>query len=225
MWFCYSKFQFDLRANYIKQEMRFHGQLQHGVYDDCAGIHPSVIAHYYGEDIAGRSGVNRTEEDMGVDGSDEDDEDDWEDEWSSVDGDEEFEDPEDNGVMDESGNGNDMEMTLEEKLGHDQAEMNIHHDPAPIPDHADPFQNGDELDIFIGALAAMEQSQAVPSGYGLLQDKWGNEGYPSFEIIWSNRHKKKEMRIALPDSIWRPRAERWVRALFILNRMMHIRDS
>jgi hypothetical protein len=207
---------------FIKQEMRFHGKLQHGVYDDCEGIHPSVIAHYYGEeDMVGWSSADRTEEDMNIDVSD----DDSEDEWSSIDGDGEFEDSEDNDVMDETGNGDVVEMSLEEKLGQDQAELNIRHDPAPVPDHADPFQNDDELDIFVKALAAMEQSQVVPSGYGLLHDEWSNEGYPSFEIIQSGHHRRKEMCITLPDSIWHPRAEHWVCALFILNRMMHIQDN
>ncbi|KAK7029110.1 hypothetical protein R3P38DRAFT_2368283, partial [Favolaschia claudopus] len=54
-------------------------------------------------------------------------------------------------------------------------------------------------------------------GYGLLREEWEGEIYPAFEIIKSGRKGSKELRVALPDSIWRPRAELLGRALAFMD--------
>ncbi|KAK6981346.1 hypothetical protein R3P38DRAFT_2396312, partial [Favolaschia claudopus] len=52
-----------------------------------------------------------------------------------------------------------------------------------------------------------------PKYYHQGCEEWEGEMYPAFEIIKSGRKGSKELRVALPDSIWRPRAELWGRAL------------
>ena len=58
-----------------------------------------------------------------------------------------------------------------------------------------------------------------------LTGEWEEDLYPSFEILRSGRRGGKELHIAMPDFIWRPREELWGQALDILNRLKHIRGG
>lgn len=55
----------------------------------------------------------------------------------------------------------------------------------------------------------------------MLPEEWENGTYPAFEILKSGRKRSKELRVALPDLIWRPRAQLWVRALAVLDELTY----
>lgn len=103
-------------------------------------------------------------------------------------------------------------------------EHHFHHEPVAVPKHKSPF-DGDALELFNATLGEADHLQIIPPGYGLLQDEWETETYPAFEILKSGRKGSKELRVALPDSIWRPRAELWGRALAIFDQLMFTLDS
>jgi hypothetical protein len=59
----------------------------------------------------------------------------------------------------------------------------------------------------------------------LIPDEWEDNEYPSVEIIRSGRRGGKELRVALPDFVWRPRAELWGQALDILSRITYMTEN
>ncbi|KAJ7279925.1 hypothetical protein C8J57DRAFT_997915, partial [Mycena rebaudengoi] len=71
--------------------------------------------------------------------------------------------------------------------------------------------------LFRDTLAVANENEVVPAGYGLLPEEWENGAYPTYEMLNSGRRSGKDLRIVLPDSVWRPRAELWGRALAILD--------
>ncbi|KAJ7183484.1 hypothetical protein C8R46DRAFT_1027194 [Mycena filopes] len=83
----------------------------------------------------------------------------------------------------------------------------------------------DTLPIFDAALAEAHRLLVVPAGYGLLPDEWENGAYPAFEILKSGRKGSKELRVALPDVLWRARAELWGRALATLDELTYMLES
>ena len=115
------------------------------------------------------------------------------------------------------------EVDLAEKISDEQEVKNIRHNPIPVPKHANPFHDN-EMEIFTGAIVELTKTGRNPSGYGLLPEEWGAEGYPSYEVIRVGR-ARKEQRISLLDHTWRPRAELWGRALYLLNSIMYMRGD
>jgi len=181
--------------------MRLLGMVENGIYiDDCEGLQPDIISQYYGThgDIQSREG--------GETGA-----------GSLLD--------EDIPIL-----GPDVEVDKDDwqEFGEDieaaQA-TNFHHDAVGVPKHADPFIGEHKHYAFQSALAYSQEHGMIPSGYGLLHSEWDEDSYPSFEILRSGQHGGKELRIAMPDFIWRPRAELWGQALDILNHLKHIRGS
>lgn len=73
--------------------------------------------------------------------------------------------------------------------------------------------------MFHAALAILHAEQVVPHGYYLLEGEWEEGTYPSVEILRSGQRGRREITIALPDSVWRPRAEMWARAIDLLVRL------
>lgn len=122
-----------------------------------------------------------------------------------------------------SGGSTRVDPDIEEQVAAEQDALNIRHEPVPVPKHNNPFQDEEEIRTFEGGLAVSMEDDTVPSGYGLHTEEWDEGGYPSVEIIRSGRRAQKEMRIALPHSIWLPRAEQWGRALYIMNAIMYSR--
>lgn len=86
---------------------------------------------------------------------------------------------------------------------------NFHHEAVAAPKHANPFPDDESITLFYNALEAAIHQGIVPSGYGLRPEEWGEEGYPSVEILKSGRRGGRQLRIPLPDGIWQPRAEQW----------------
>ncbi|KAJ7851392.1 hypothetical protein B0H14DRAFT_3451359 [Mycena olivaceomarginata] len=93
-----------------------------------------------------------------------------------------------------------------------------------VPKHANPFDDDDTMGLFCDVLETAIREDIVPPGYGLLPEEWDEEGYPAFEILKSGRRGSKQLRIVLPDDIWRPRAETWGRALAILEQMSYANE-
>ncbi|KAG1757579.1 hypothetical protein EDB19DRAFT_1822622 [Suillus lakei] len=82
----------------------------------------------------------------------------------------------------------------------------FHHKPVRVPKHASPFSSATLHDTFCQALAQVREAEHIPDGFGILPHEWDDDEYPSHEIIRSGRQGTKELRIPLPDFIWRPRA-------------------
>lgn len=98
-------------------------------------------------------------------------------------------------------------------------ESNILHEPVPVPDHRNPFSEDPTFEgYFFEALAEVRQEGIVPPGYGILPSEWAEEGYSPLEEIRLGR--SKTLTVALPDDIWRPRAELWVQGLDVLTRLI-----
>ncbi|KAJ6568265.1 hypothetical protein DFH09DRAFT_917831, partial [Mycena vulgaris] len=175
-------------------DMFLLGQLEDGVYlDDCDGVHPNIIAEMYG--VHGAP-MQRAPGQTGAGQLD----------------DEDVPTPD----------YDDMEMEDWEDMIEDIGAANehhFHHEPVGVPKHKNPLSD-DDLRLFNAAFAEANRLQVVPQGYGIRQEEWENGTYPAFEILKSGRKGSKELRVALPDSIWRPRAQYWVRALSVLNHLL-----
>lgn len=173
------------------------GTSTEGVYiDDCEGVHPDVINQYYGVHGAIRK-PHRGQTGAGQLADEA---------VPEVDSDQELDE-------------DDWE-DLEEQI--EQAhESNFHHDAVPVPKHANPF-SGEAEQVFEDALERVRAARIIPEGYGLLEDEWEDGVYPSFQILKSGRRGGKELRIALPDFVWRPRAILWGQALDVLNQVNNI---
>lgn len=81
------------------------------------------------------------------------------------------------------------------------------------------------MEAFDLSLGVSQSSGYLPQGYGLHSEEWEDGIYPSFEYIPAGRQGNKEMRISLPDHIWRPRAELWGRALHLLNQITYMNSN
>ncbi|KAJ7508218.1 hypothetical protein B0H11DRAFT_1704667, partial [Mycena galericulata] len=177
------------------------GSAGYGVYvDDCEGVHPDVISRYYG--VHGPVQLSVRERLAGQTGA-----------GQLVD--ETIPDVDPEQELDE-----DDWADLEEQVA-DAHESNFHHDAVSVPKHANPF-SGEASRVFEDALEQVCAANILPAGYGLLEDEWDDGAYPSFEILKSGRRGRKELRIALPDFIWRPRAILWGQALDVLNQVNYI---
>ncbi|KAJ8095655.1 hypothetical protein PM082_022980 [Marasmius tenuissimus] len=85
-----------------------------------------------------------------------------------------------------------------------------------VPKYPPPL-NETQLELFSKALAVAEEREIIPEGYGIRSAEWEDGEYPSYEMLRSGKKGTRELRVDLPDHTWRPRAEKWVRALDILN--------
>ncbi|KAF8209154.1 hypothetical protein K438DRAFT_1572843, partial [Mycena galopus ATCC 62051] len=186
-------------------DMCFIGQVQEGVYvNDHHNVHPSILQRYYGvhgpvaRRAPGETGAGQLDdEDVPI---------------PSVADEEE-----------ESDSDDDEKDDLQRRVEQAHA-ANFHHEPVSVPKHANPFPDAETMQIFHAALSAADENGLVPPGYGLLPEEWEEDVYPSFEILKSGRRGGKELRVALPDSIWRPRAEMWGRGLAILNELSYMNE-
>ncbi|KAF8147914.1 hypothetical protein K438DRAFT_1625828 [Mycena galopus ATCC 62051] len=183
------------------EDMCFIGQVQNGMYvDECEGVHPNVIERYYGTHGPER---RRASGETGAG---------------------QLNDEEIPAPPSTSDSDSEDADSLEEQIEEAHAE-NFHHEAVAVPKHANPFDNNESMQLFYDSLEVAIQQEIVPSGYGLLEDEWDEDGYPSFEILKSGRRGGKQLRIALPDGIWRPRAEMWGRALAILDQIDYRNES
>ncbi|KAG6835622.1 hypothetical protein H0H93_016422 [Arthromyces matolae] len=178
------------------EDLRFTGQLQHGIYMEELND-PQVLERF--QNIVDRlQSANffedDDEEDTISDGEPMDEDEDNTDSWEDI----------------------DDELDQVNRL-HQQ---NISHSAVATPKHALPFESNEAKSLFADALEDYVASHKIPAGYGILPSEWENGNYPTHEIICTGRKASREHHIALPDSIWRPRAELWVQALHILNQVL-----
>jgi hypothetical protein len=85
----------------------------------------------------------------------------------------------------QTGAGHSDEEDVWEDLGEHVAaaqEANFH-DTVDVPAHDDPFTDPEHRQVFEDTLDAAIRSNMLPAGYGLLQDEWEEDEYPSIEII------------------------------------------
>jgi len=104
----------------------------------------------------------------------------------------------------------------------DEANNNTHTEPVPVPEHNSPFQSDAETRAFAIMLSRYEEARYLPAGYGMLRGEWENGIYPTIQVIPAGRRGSKQLEIGLPDIIWRPRSETWVRGLDIVNKLLTI---
>ncbi|KAL0060477.1 hypothetical protein AAF712_012760, partial [Marasmius tenuissimus] len=88
-----------------------------------------------------------------------------------------------------------------------------------VPRYPPPFDTT-QLELFARALTVADEQRLIPGGYGVRSEEWEDGEYPSYEVLRSGKKGTQELRVDLPDHIWRPRAEKWVQALDILNYML-----
>ncbi|TDL30236.1 hypothetical protein BD410DRAFT_709365, partial [Rickenella mellea] len=102
------------------------------------------------------------------------------------------------------------------------ADQNVHirHDPIEVPEDACPpsLRSREEMARFRDILQELQRMEVVPSGLGVSEQEWGNDGYPDIEVIKSGRGGK-ELHVQLPFVIWWPRAVRWAQGLELMCRM------
>jgi hypothetical protein len=93
--------------------------------------------------------------------------------------------------------------------------------PVRVPRVVNPFANLPELGrIFKDTFKQADDLGIIPEGYGMWPDEWIHDAYPSFYHIQSGKNGGRELKVELPDLIWRPRAEMWVRALNVYNNLL-----
>jgi hypothetical protein len=103
---------------------------------------------------------------------------------------------------------------LEQEI-HLHISRNTNKKPAPIAAHRRPFASAEEVQRFVDLVMQVEGAQyQVPERYGLGErSKWR----PIHDIPLG---KSKILSMSLPQSVWKPRALFWARALEVLNHVM-----
>ncbi|KAF8590164.1 hypothetical protein K439DRAFT_1612164 [Ramaria rubella] len=90
--------------------------------------------------------------------------------------------------------------------------VNVHPKPVKTPQSASPFRHPGQEAIFFAALNDIQMAHLIPPGFGLKASEWENGEYPSYELMMFG-HRKKEISVELPASIWLPHAIAWGQAL------------
>ncbi|KAJ6470483.1 hypothetical protein C8R45DRAFT_1055091 [Mycena sanguinolenta] len=182
------------------EDMCFIGQVREGVYaDDCEGVHPDIIQRYYGI----RGPVRRP--------------------ISGQTGAGQLDDEDISLPPNDPGTESSSEVDLEELV--EEAHVENFHDAVGVPKHANPFSDDETMQLFYDSLEASIHADIVPPGYRLLPEEWEGGEYPTFEILKSGRRGGRELRVALPDAIWRPRAVMWGRALAVLEQIGYVNET
>jgi hypothetical protein len=105
----------------------------------------------------------------------------------------------------------------------DEAHANRYYEKVNVPKHENPFIGHPEMEtVFHKVLAAARMEEVIPEGYGVLPSEWDDGTYSSYETIKSGRKGAKEINVALPDHIWRPRSTLWAQGLDILRRILFV---
>ncbi|KAK7471321.1 hypothetical protein VKT23_002730 [Stygiomarasmius scandens] len=187
--------------------MRFLGQLEHGIYDDeFIDVDPEILEQYFGADKSDSDSDNSDNSDSSEDME------------SLQDNEEEMQDLSDNSSSQSmSSDKDDTEWSaLEDQVAED-IESQFYHAPVAIPKHSEPFSTTQHRQNFQKVFENIVDDDFLPAGFGILEDEWENEEYPSSEILKSGRRGGKEIHIPLPVEEWLPLARLWVQALVAMN--------
>lgn len=200
--------------------MTLLGQLEHGFYiDPCDTMSQQEINIFHGFDEDGEpdsdddddddEGSNDSEEDSSEFGSESD---------SNHDSDASSDDRQ------EGFNISEVSLTLVIPIPTyiyvlQVIDSNIRHDSVPVPRKACPF-NDSQLELFKAGFVLIQNSGDIPLGYGVTPSEWDETGYPTTEVMTVGL-RKNSFPISLPDGVWRPRAESWVRALYVMDTILY----
>ncbi|KAG9076855.1 hypothetical protein FS749_011321, partial [Ceratobasidium sp. UAMH 11750] len=94
---------------------------------------------------------------------------------------------------------------IQEQLAAQQKD-HVRHPPVKVPRHCNPFPTIDVEDQFWSAMQEACDDEYVPQGYGVSPGEWEEGIYPEIETIRIGNRKRGEMDVALPNSVWFPRA-------------------
>jgi hypothetical protein len=171
------------------QDLRFIGQLKHGVYDDdCKGVHPDVINQYYGTS-GDRSHRPKSQTGAGH--------------------------PKDEAESDSEMDTSEGKAVLQ-GINSDQW-RHVRHEGIDVPHHYNPF-GGEGKDLqFFEVLAKVVEQEVHPNGYGLHPNEWEEESYPVLEWVRAGKRGNKEIQVSLENTIWMRRAVLWVQGLAVLS--------
>ncbi|KAJ8086154.1 hypothetical protein PM082_004976 [Marasmius tenuissimus] len=187
--------------NMSPNDMRFMGMSTEGVYvdDDCNTMDEDEINDQYGVDREHRPRPgNQT--------------------GAGTLSDEEFSETE--SLFSDASSDSDMEeLGLPPGAGQVFAGLGDLMERVHVPRYPPPFDAAG-LELFERALGAAEERGFLPEGYGVLPEEWEDGEYPSYELLRSGKKGTREIRVDLPDHIWRPRAEKWAQSLDILVYML-----
>lgn len=217
--------------------MLFLGQVDHRVYEDCPGVHPDLLKCFYGvhgkpiqrqayQTGAGHPADEEESSDSDSDSNSEEEYDEWygvgavdtsegeNDEWQGIGF--EIED------LEQVAGAGDILPNYKEIVNQigEEDEGQFNREAVEPPKHNDPFRHKFFYNMFKRALAQLKDSGNIPVGYGIHPMEWDDDGYPAFGIIWTGRRGRRELHIALPDSIWRPCSLLWVQALYLMNQLI-----
>ena len=112
----------------------------------------------------------------------------------------------------------DIPHNLGDRMRADQ-QGNITHPAIEVPSKTCPFGVAG-LALFKEVYEQATSSGVIPRGYGIQEDEWEDGEYTSVETLKTGR-KRKELTVSLPDSVWRPRAENWVRGLECMSYVLY----
>lgn len=107
----------------------------------------------------------------------------------------------------------------------EEDEKEFNQEVIDVPKHTDPFQDERLHIAFQHSLARLQRTGFIPIRYGAHPNEWDAAGYPSFGLIRTGLSGRKELRIALPDLIWRPRSVQWVQGLYLMNQLLATQDK
>jgi len=114
------------------------------------------------------------------------------------------------------------DLTTVATLVAEEQATQILHEGAQVPNDDNPFPTPQAEMVFQDAFERLHEMEHIPSGFGILEEEWGEDGYPETEVIHSRRQGKKELIVELPHFIWQPRAIRWCQSLAVLNSTLEI---
>ncbi|KAF4584655.1 hypothetical protein EYR40_004642 [Pleurotus pulmonarius] len=183
-------------------DLHLTGRLQHGEYhDDCDDIPPEEITAAYGVNSAETPSDPVQNDHLGHNSDEE---------------------------ADIEANGSDDEeqhtwSAFEETLGAEYA-ANFLPKTVAAPKAVSPFtENGGT--VFAETLATIHRNHFLPQGFGIRPEEWSSSEYPGYENLRVGKRGKKDIFVALPDAIWRPRAEFWVQGLHTLQTMLYMGEA
>jgi hypothetical protein len=112
------------------------------------------------------------------------------------------------------------EQHLEEiaALVGDAIHDNVRHEAVETPDSDCPFDSEEICQVFEQTLAEIKGNRILPTDYGIFPEEWETSEYPTQENLVVG---KKDTVIMLPEHIWRPHAELWCQALYVLTYIQH----
>ncbi|KAI6149919.1 hypothetical protein BKA82DRAFT_135849, partial [Pisolithus tinctorius] len=77
------------------------------------------------------------------------------------------------------------DLTMVASLIAEEQAAQILHEGAQVPEDHNPFPYPQTEVIFGDALERLQEMEHIPSGLGMLEEEWGEDGYPEIEVILS----------------------------------------